>query len=148
MTAKKKSTGSSAAKTKKAAKERATSAKKKASAPKKKASPKKAAPKIKKAKAAATETVAREKPSTKPESAPPPDRPEGAISSMDVSLGHIFALRPRTNTSFRPADLSQARRALATEVYADLAEAARAVAEEALSMTRGAAARPERQRRR
>jgi hypothetical protein len=67
---------------------------------------------------------------------------------MDVTLGHVFALRPRVNTSFRPQSFAEARRALAEERYADLGEAARAVAEEALSITREGAARPERHRRR
>jgi hypothetical protein len=67
---------------------------------------------------------------------------------MDVSLGHVFALRPRVNTSFRPQSFGDAKRALAGERYADIGEAARAVAEEALSITREGAARPERHRRR
>ena len=66
---------------------------------------------------------------------------------MDVTLGHIFAIRPRVNTGFRQHDLFEAKRALIDEIYSDLAEAAREVAAEALSITRGAAARPQKHRR-
>jgi len=67
---------------------------------------------------------------------------------MDVTLGHIFSVRPRVNTGFRNHDLLEAKRALIDEVFSDLREAARAVAEEALSITRGDSARPEKHRRR
>ena len=76
------------------------------------------------------------------------DRPKGSVSSMDVTLGHIFSIRPRVNTGFRQNHLLEATRALIDEVFADLREAARAVAEEALVITRGGAARPEKHRRR
>ncbi|MAG29737.1 MAG: hypothetical protein CL908_02445 [Deltaproteobacteria bacterium] len=144
MAAKKK-TGSGAPK-KKSAKRKSpvkkkAAPKKGAASTEKKASAKAAAPAKKKAEA-------RKDPAAKPDAAPTPARPEGSVSSMGVTLGHVFALRPRVNTSFRQNDLSQAKRALASEVYPDLAEAARAVAAEALALTRGAAARPERRRRR
>ena len=61
---------------------------------------------------------------------------------MDVNLGHVFAVRPRLNTSFRQHDFFEAKRALDEEVYSNIHEAARAVAEEALAITRGAAVRP------
>lgn len=69
------------------------------------------------------------------------------VSAMDVTLGHIFSLKPRVDRSFRQSDVSQAKRNLADETYADLPEAARAVAEEALDITRAAAQRPNMQRR-
>jgi hypothetical protein len=60
-----------------------------------------------------------------------------SVSPTDINLGHVFALRPRANTSFRPNDFMAAKRALADERYTSVPEAARAVAEEALSLTRG-----------
>jgi hypothetical protein len=149
----KKTTGSSAPKKKAAAKKKA--AKKKAA---KKSAAKKPAAAPKKKKAAAKKTVQSDAPAktepkveaSKAPAEPTPDvPPEGAGMSMEVSLGHVFALRPRVNTSFRQNDLSEARRALKDEVYPDIATAARAVAEEALSLTRGAASqRPRKHRRR
>ena len=62
---------------------------------------------------------------------------KGSTSSAEVNLGHVFALRPRVNTSFRPNDFMTAKRALREESYSNLQEAARAVAEEALNLTRG-----------
>jgi hypothetical protein len=52
-----------------------------------------------------------------------------------VNLGHIFALRPRVETSFRQADFRAARQLLEDEAYASIEEAARAVAEKALELT-------------
>jgi hypothetical protein len=88
---------------------------------------------------------------TKKAAAPPPEpdpKPEGAFSALEVNLGHVFGLRPRVNTSFRQNHFVEARRTLAEERFASVEEAARAVAEEALSRTRGAAARPGKERRR
>jgi hypothetical protein len=59
------------------------------------------------------------------------------VSSASVNLGHVFALKPRVETSFRQADLATARHQLLDEHYATLEEAARAVAEKALELTRG-----------
>ncbi len=164
MAAKKKSTGSSKPKKKAPAKKKAA-AKQKA-APKKKAAPakkaaakKKAAPKKKaaakkkatpnKKSAAKTEAAAATEKTTSEVAEPKKiDRPKGSVSSMDVTLGHIFSIRPRVNTGFRQNHLLEAKRALIDEVFADLREAARAVAEEALVITRGGAARPEKHRRR
>ncbi len=132
-----------AAAKKKAAPEKKAAAKKKA-APKKQSAPKKeAAPK----KAAAPKQVA---PAAAKEAAAPRkvERPKGSASSMDVTLGHIFTIRPRVNTGFRQHDLFEAKRTLVDEVYANIRDAARAVAEEALSITREAAARPTKHRRR
>ena len=47
-------------------------------------------------------------------------------------MGHIFALRPKVPTSFRPDDFRRARTDLRDEGYASIQEAARAVAEKAL----------------
>ena len=153
MAAKKKTASPKAPKKKaKSATKKSASAKspaKKAAAPKKK----KAAPRKK---TAAKKTAARKKEaapknetetkaaetnadSKKPNGKTPSGG--GSIASTDVNLGHVFALRPRANTSFRPNDFMAAKRALSEERYATIAEAARAVAEEALSLTRGDSAR-------
>ena len=154
MAAKKTTTGSGSAKKKGAAKKKSApkkkaaakkkaapkkkaasgtkSAAKKAAAPKKKAAPKKAA-----AKAPTKQTVEKKA-----------ARPKGSISSMDVTLGHIFAVRPRVNTGFRHHLLAEAKRALEDEVYATIRDAARAVAEEALSITNDPSGRQGNQRHR
>jgi hypothetical protein len=67
---------------------------------------------------------------------------------MDVTLGHVFSFKPRLNTSFRKDDFQQAKRDLRDESYEDLRAAVRAVAEEALALTRGAASKPQFQKRR
>ena len=96
---------------------------------KKNAAPKKAAPAKK---AAAKRTASEnEKPTAKKSSS------GGSVSSSDVNLGHVFALKPRANTSFRPNDFMAAKRALSDERYESVQEAARAVADEALGLTRG-----------
>ena len=59
----------------------------------------------------------------------------GKVSSIGVNLGHIFALRPRVNTSFPPGDLNTAKHFLRDESYANIEEAARAVADKALELT-------------
>lgn len=128
--ASKKSAGKKKATAKKAAPKKAAS--KKSAAPKKKAAAKKkAAPK---AKAAPVKPKAESKP--------------GSASSMDVTLGHVFSFKPRLNTSFRKDDFQQAKRDLRDESYEDLRAAVRAVAEEALALTRGAASKPQFQKRR
>jgi len=159
MAAKKKSSGTKAPKKKAAAKKKA--APKKKAAAKKKAVPKKKAPAKPKPAAKARPAVDNEKtapavvrrataPKTAKTQTTPKnvDRPKGSVSSMEITRGHIFAIRPRVNTGFPQNDLFEAKRALADEVYASLGEAARAVAEEALSITRGTASRPEKHRRR
>ena len=102
------------------------------------------------AKRGATRRAAAEKTSTPP---PPGDRATaesgkaaargGSVTAQDVTLGHVFALRPRVNTKFRPNDFMQAKRMLREERYASLEDAARALAEEALSLTRRDARRPQ-----
>jgi hypothetical protein len=166
MAAKKKSSASKASKKgaskKSAAGKAPKKAAKKKAAKKKAAVKKKAAPK-KKAAAAKKKAVAAKKPGAKKAEtkksvakdekvaaapAKKSPRPEGSVSSMDVTLGHVFAVRPRVNTSFRQHDFLEAKRALDEEVYKSISEAARAVAEEALTITRGAAERPYKHRRR
>ncbi|MDJ0789386.1 MAG: hypothetical protein QNK05_21480 [Myxococcota bacterium] len=56
----------------------------------------------------------------------------GEVSAESVNMGHIFALRPKVPTSFRPEDLRRARSELRDEGYASIQDAARAVAEKAL----------------
>jgi hypothetical protein len=63
------------------------------------------------------------------------------ISSLSVNMGHVFALRPRTNSSFRPGDFMTAKHQLQDESYASLPEAARAVAERALELTHDSGSR-------
>ena len=95
----------------------------------KKKSAAKSAPKKKKA--AAKKAASPKKAATAKKSAKAP------VSSMDVNHGHVFALRPRVNTSFRPNDFMTAKRALREESFDSVSDAARAVAEEALALTRG-----------
>lgn len=64
---------------------------------------------------------------------------KGSVSSTEVTLGHVFKVRPKVNTSFRPPDFARAKKALSDESYETIQDAARAVAEEALSLTRGEA---------
>ena len=59
---------------------------------------------------------------------------EGAISSLTVNRGHLFALRPRVSSAFRPQDFLAARRELESETYESIETAARAVAERALAL--------------
>jgi len=123
----------------KATSRKAPTKKKKAAAGAAKAAPrkKKAAPRKKKAARA-------------PEAAPPePSAPAaapnagaaatGSVSSRDVNMGHVFALRPRPSTSFRQEHFLEARRLLEEEGYASIEEAARAVVEKALDLTQGRA---------
>jgi len=58
---------------------------------------------------------------------------KGGVGVEGVTLGHLFALRPRVNTSFPQAEFLKAKRALAEERYGSLEEAARALAERALA---------------
>jgi hypothetical protein len=109
---------------------KSTSSEKTKKSPAKKAAPAKQAAKKAPAKKAAAKPAAKT-----------------GVSSLDVTLGHIFALRPRADRSFRQAHLPGAKRALEKESYKDLNEAARAVVEEALSITRKGAFGPERKRR-
>jgi len=62
-------------------------------------------------------------------------KPKGGVSAMSVHLGHVFQLRPRVNTSYRPTDFTTARQLLRDETYASVQEAARAVVEKALELT-------------
>ena len=142
--AKKKATGSKSAAKKKASPAKKKAGAKKKAAPKKKATPKKKSPARKKAaagsKAAGGAAGAPAKRAAKPKAS-------GGIRSSQVNLGQVFALRPRVNTSFRPNDFVEAKRALGEEEFGSLADAARAVAEKALELTRGGAARPDFKRR-
>lgn len=134
MAVKKSTTQPKSAKTaKKAPKKAATRAPKEAAkkAPKKVA--KKAVAKLAPKKASAE--AKKKTDAAKPVSPKNAARPSG-VSSMDVTLGHVFALRPRVDRSFRQSNLQAAKRTLQDEAFADLTEAARAVADEALKMTR------------
>ena len=59
----------------------------------------------------------------------------GSVASAEVNLGHVHALRPRVNVSFKQAEFLNAKRELAEESFASIEEAARAVAEKALEAT-------------
>lgn len=56
--------------------------------------------------------------------------------AKDVHVGHVFALKPRVDKSFRRDDFRQAKELLQDEAYESPAAAARAVAEKALELTR------------
>ena len=60
----------------------------------------------------------------------------GSVSSLTVNLGHIFALRPRVETSFKPGNLDTAKHFFRDSSYSTIEAAARAVAEKALELTR------------
>ena len=129
MAAKKSATKS--AKTKKSAKKSPKkSAKKSASKGVKKSSAKTAektadaAPKKASQKKAAVEKAA--KPTAK-----------SGFSSLAVNMGHVFALRPRVGTSFRPDDFRDARQKLENEQFETAADAARAVVDKILELSRG-----------
>ncbi len=144
MAAKKKTAASnSSAKSsaKKSASKKKATAKK--SAPKKSAAPKKKAAAKKK-----TPPKAKVAPKKAAPVKPKAERKPGSASSMDVTLGHVFSIKPRLNTSFRKDDFQQAKRDLRDESYEDLRAAVRAVAEEALTLTRGAANKPQFEKRR
>lgn len=78
-------------------------------------------------------------PASQPAAPVKPTKPESnvknGISSLNVNMGQIIALRPRVSTSFRQPDFLDARRALEDESYDSPDEAARAVAEKALALT-------------
>jgi hypothetical protein len=57
------------------------------------------------------------------------------FSSTAVHMGHIFALRPRVETSFGTGDFQDAKQFLSEEAYDDAETAARAVAQKALELT-------------
>ncbi len=62
---------------------------------------------------------------------------KSGFSSLDVNMGHVFALRPRIETSFRPDDFRTARQRLEGESFKDASEAAGAVVQKALELTHG-----------
>ncbi len=62
---------------------------------------------------------------------------EHALSTLQVNMGQVFALRPRVSTSFRPDDFRAARSQLQDEPFENAAAAVRAVAEKALELTHG-----------
>ncbi len=81
------------------------------------------------------------------EPAAPPRPSTGGVDVAGVNLGHVFALRPRVPTSFRPDDFREAKERLRDERFATPADAARAVAEKALSLTRESSQRTGRRKR-
>ena len=97
-----------------------------------KKAPKKAAA-AKKPRSTASKTRGAE-PKSQATSKPEP-KGEGAISSLTINRGHLFALRPRVSSAFRPQDFLAARRELESETYESIEAAARAVAERALALS-------------
>ena len=114
-------------------------------APAKKISAKKAPAK----KAAAEKQAAPEKVANapKPEAKPAAARKSG-VSSLQVMMGHVFTLRPRVSTGFKPDDFRRARQMLEEEGYESIEKAARAVAEKALDLTREVVSKNRREKRR
>ncbi len=112
---------------------RKSTTKKKAGA-KKKTGAKKAARKKSGAKKEAVKKTAAKKKAAKKTAKKKTAAKTGA-SSTQVSMGHVFSLRPRVATSFRPDDFRRARQLLASESYPNLPDAARAVADKALELT-------------
>lgn len=106
-----------------------TGAKKTAKKAAKKAAARKTKPKAKQA--SAKKAPAKKK--TAASRAAPKSR--SGVSSAQVSMGHVFSLRPRVATSFRPDDFRRARQLLAQESYPNVLKAARAVVEKALELT-------------
>jgi len=102
----------------------------------KKAAPRKAAAKKPTPRKAPAEKAAPKKPAAAAPKAAP--KTSGGVSSLDVNLGHVFTLRPRVETSFKPGDFAQAKTLLRDEAFPDIASAARRVAEKALELTREA----------
>jgi len=130
-----------AAKTAKTAKKKAATKKpaakasgKKAAA--RKAAPKKAAPKPSPDVAAAPAEEAAAKAPASTAASPGAAKSKGPISSKQVNLGHVLALRPRVSASFKADSLREARQQLEDEGYPTIEDAARAVAEKALELTR------------
>ena len=99
----------------------------------KKAATKKPAAKKAAAKKAAAKKAAAKKPVAKKAAAKP--KAKDALAK-DVHVGHVFALKPRVDKSFRRDDFRQAKELLQDEAYESPAAAARAVAEKALELTR------------
>jgi hypothetical protein len=85
---------------------------------------------------AAPKAKGRAAPKAKGRAAPKAEpKGETGISSLAVNRGHLFALRPRVSTAFRPEDFLTARRELEDESYESIEAAARAVAERALALS-------------
>ena len=74
--------------------------------------------------------------------AEPETKGAGEFTSQSVNMGHVFSLRPRPNTSFRPGDFMTAKHQLKDEAYDSLSDAARAVVERALELTHDSGSRP------
>jgi hypothetical protein len=135
MAAKKKSAKKPAAKKSAAKKKSAKKAPAKKTAAKKAPAKKAAAKKAAAKKAPAAKAAAKKAPAAKPAEAKTPEKKKSGVSSLDVNMGHVFGLRPRLPTSFRPGDFQEARHLLEAESFKDIHAAARAVAEKALELT-------------
>ena len=62
---------------------------------------------------------------------------KATVRSGQVVMGHVFSLRPRVITAFKPDDFRRAKQLLEEEAYTDIQAAARAVVEKALELTQG-----------
>ena len=58
------------------------------------------------------------------------------FTAEQVNLGHVFSLRPRVSTAFRPEDFRTAKHRLREESYVSLEAATRAVVEQAHELGR------------
>ena len=86
------------------------------------------------AKSAAKKSVVRRSPTTKTAKKGSAKKP--TVSAAQVNLGHVFSLRPRVSTAFRPEDFRTAKHRLRNERYPSLDAAARAVVEQAHELGR------------
>lgn len=73
---------------------------------------------------------------------------KGKFKAQNVTLPHLFSLRPRVETSFPQDQFRAARQDLEDERYESLEEAARAVAAKALELTRDPASKKKKKGRR
>lgn len=135
MTAKKSAKKSVKKSEKKPAKKAAKKATKKATKKAAAKAPKKTAKKSASKKQTAVKKTASKAPAAKTKAAK--QDAKSGFSSLAVNMGHVFALRPRVGTSFRPDDFRAARQQLAAESFKSAAEAARAVVEKTMELSRG-----------
>ena len=87
-------------------------------------------------KAAPTRRRTTAKPAAKKRGAKKTPARKASFSTDQVNLGHVFSLRPRVSTAFRPEDFRTAKHRLREERYVSLEAAARAVVEQAHDLGR------------
>lgn len=92
-------------------------------------------------KSASKTPTTKKKPAAKKAASKKPATKKAATKSKDafakdVHVGHVFALKPRVDKSFRRDDFRQAKELLQDEAYESPEAAAQAVAEKAVELTR------------